>query len=129
MMSMVGVSEVSTDESLVVRAALDYIEGWFDGDAARMERALHPELAKRALRRDDDGEGLETLTARQMIDATEQGVGKREGAEERRVEVTVDHLFDGIASATVVSVPYVDYLQLARTEDGWKIVNVLWQRR
>jgi CRP-like cAMP-binding protein len=129
MMSMVGVSEVSTDESLVVQAALDYIEGWFDGDAARMERALHPELAKRALRRDDAGERLETLTARQMIDATEQGVGKRVGAEERRVEVTVDHLFDGIASATVVSVPYVDYLQLARTEDGWKIVNVLWQRR
>ena len=27
--------------------ALDYIEGWYAGDAARMERALHPELAKR----------------------------------------------------------------------------------
>ena len=25
----------------------DYFEGWFDGDAARMARALHPELAKR----------------------------------------------------------------------------------
>lgn len=24
-----------------------YIEGWYAGDAARMEKALHPELAKR----------------------------------------------------------------------------------
>jgi hypothetical protein len=35
------------DRAAVVRAALDYFEGWFDGDAARVERALHPELARR----------------------------------------------------------------------------------
>ncbi|PYI49307.1 MAG: hypothetical protein DMF10_01730 [Verrucomicrobia bacterium] len=27
------------------KTALDYIEGWCAGDAARMERALHSELA------------------------------------------------------------------------------------
>jgi hypothetical protein len=37
------------DRAGVVRTALDYFEGWFDGDAARIERALHPELAKRSL--------------------------------------------------------------------------------
>jgi hypothetical protein len=37
------------DRAAVVRTALDYFEGWFDGDAARIERALHPELAKRSL--------------------------------------------------------------------------------
>src|SRR5205807_5731149 len=31
----------------IERTLLDYFEGWFDGDAARMKRALHPELAKR----------------------------------------------------------------------------------
>ena len=31
-----------TDEDQVRAAVLDYIEGWFDGDAVRMERALHP---------------------------------------------------------------------------------------
>jgi hypothetical protein len=29
------------------QAAVDYIEGWYTGDADRMERALHPDLAKR----------------------------------------------------------------------------------
>ena len=36
------------DRDAIVRVALDYFEGWFDGDAARMERALHPDLAKRS---------------------------------------------------------------------------------
>jgi len=30
------------DEAAIVGAVLDYFEGWFEGDAARMERALHP---------------------------------------------------------------------------------------
>jgi len=33
------------------KTALDYTEGWYAGDAARMERALHPELAKRMYRK------------------------------------------------------------------------------
>jgi hypothetical protein len=36
-----------TDAEAVTDTILDYFEGWFDGDTARMQRALHPELAKR----------------------------------------------------------------------------------
>lgn len=42
----------TTEEAAIVAAALDYFDGWFDGDATRMERALHPKLAKRALKAD-----------------------------------------------------------------------------
>jgi hypothetical protein len=38
-----------TDEQEIRSTVLDYFEGWFDGDAVRMERALHPQLAKRSL--------------------------------------------------------------------------------
>ena len=34
---------------LIERSAFDYMEGWFTGDARRMRRALHPQLAKRML--------------------------------------------------------------------------------
>ena len=41
---------ISNDDAAAIRKpALDYIEGWYEGNAARMESALHPELAKRAL--------------------------------------------------------------------------------
>ena len=43
-----------TDEEGIRRAALDYCEGWYNGDAERMERSLHPELAKRIVRTDPE---------------------------------------------------------------------------
>jgi hypothetical protein len=45
--------------------ALDYIEGWYTGDAARMERALHPDLAKRIVESDarNGGSVLGHMTA------------------------------------------------------------------
>ena len=110
-----------------MRTALDYFEGWFDGDAARIERALHPELAKRSLGQAPSGtERLATITARQMVEATARGEGQREDPGDRRIEVEVEHLHGTIANATVRSAVYVEYLQLVHTRHGWKIVNALW---
>src|ERR1043166_5349745 len=41
--------EQSNEEAAIRKTALNYIEGWYEGDAARMESALHPELAKRMI--------------------------------------------------------------------------------
>src|SRR5688572_31146080 len=40
-------AQTAADSAGIRQAALDYIEGWYEGNAERMERALHPELAKR----------------------------------------------------------------------------------
>lgn len=118
----------SADEAAIVGVALDYFEGWFDGDAVRMERALHPELAKRPGRVGHSVVGsLGTLTAQEMIDRTAAGVGKTRDVPDRRIEVEVVDVFGDIASATVLSAVYHEYLHLVRTPDGWKIVNTLWQ--
>jgi hypothetical protein len=115
-------------ERAIVATALDYYEGWFDGEPERMERALHPALAKRSVA--DDGVSVETITAREMVAATAEGVGRTRdpGRDARAIHVRVDHVHGDIATATVTSAVYVDYLQLARTPDGWRIVNVLWDR-
>ena len=120
----------TTTTEQITAAVLDYVEGWFDGDAERMRRAPHPELAKRSL--DTDGAGverLETLMADQMIGWTAEGIGRERDPADRRIEITVDHVDDGIATATCLCAIYDDYLQLAQTSEGWKIVNVLWAPR
>ena len=105
----------------IVATALDYFEGWFDGDAARMERALHPALAKR-------GPELRTVTKEQMVAWTAEGEGKTEDSGPgRRIDVTVVDVHGDIASAVVDSDVYREYLHLVRTDTGWKIVNALWQ--
>jgi Putative lumazine-binding len=113
----------------VTRVVLDYFEGWFDGDVARMQGALHPELAKRSLGPDDSGAAtLRTTTAQRMLELTAGGEGRREDPGDRRIEVHVEDLHDTIANVTVRSAVYREYLGLVRTDDGWKIVNALWER-
>lgn len=115
------------DEAAVRSTVLDYFEGWFQGDAARMERALHPDLAKRSL--GDDGHRLDADTAESMVEATARGVGveRRRKVGDPKVDIRVDDVFGTIASVTVNSAPYHEYLHLVRTRAGWKIANALWQ--
>ena len=65
-------------DSLAIRqAALDYIEGYYEGDAARMERALHPELAKRIVRTNEQGRSqLGQMSAMSLVQGTRAGGGK-----------------------------------------------------
>ena len=108
----------------IERAVLDYFDGWFDGDAERMERALHPELAKRTLQ----GDALAADTAQEMIDATAAGIGKRQDVPDRAIRIEIVDVSGTIASVVVRSAVYLEYVHLARTSEGWKIVNALWQR-
>ena len=119
-----------TDEDAVRAATLDYVEGWFDGNSTRMERALHPELVKRRRDREDsDPDALKTMSATEMIDATVAGGGRDDDAEDRRIKVEVSYLSGDIASVTCLCHSYVDLLHLLRTPGGWKIVNVAWDFR
>ena len=42
-------AQSSDTREAITKVALDYGEGWYEGDADRMARALHPELAKRMI--------------------------------------------------------------------------------
>jgi hypothetical protein len=123
-----AIAQGSNVRQAIVAVALDYYEGWFDGEPDRMDRALHPELVKRSL--GEDGMSVETISAREMVEATAKGIGltRDPGVDMRDIEIRVDHVYKDIATVTVTSAVYVDYLQLARTREGWKIVNVLWDR-
>src|SRR3977135_170600 len=66
------------DKAAIRKAALDYIEGWYEGDAERMERALHPELAKRIVRTNQETgrSGLGQMSAMSLVLGTKNGGGK-----------------------------------------------------
>jgi Putative lumazine-binding len=117
----------AADASAIEATIADYYLGWYDGDPDRMAKALHPALVKRGWLPDASGAMfLDEDTAGTMIDATRQAFGRRSEPDERRYDVSGIHVHRGIASANVSSVPYVDYLHLIRTTEGWRIVNALW---
>jgi hypothetical protein len=119
------------DDDAIRRTALDYLEGWFEGDAGRMERALHPRLAKRRAAGATDAPaireaGLLEVGAGDMVRATRDGGGRGQGGE---YEVTILDRFGDAATVKAVSTPFVDYLHVARFGNEWRIVNVLYARR
>lgn len=120
-------AQTAADSAAIRATALDYIEGWYAGDAARMERALHPQLAKRIVRQNEGAFMLGDMTAEQLVGYTRAGGGKRTPPAEQQKDVTILDIFRNAAVVKIVARDWVDYLQIAKWEDDWKIVNVLWE--
>jgi hypothetical protein len=124
--------DADTEDHAAIRAvATDYARGWYEGDPARMARALHPSLVKRTIAPDAKGGWTvgRTATRDLMIQWTREGEGTAVPGE-RIYETRILDVFRDIATVRCVSAAYVDYLHLARFgAEEWKIVNVLWQYR
>ena len=121
-------AQTAADSAGIRQAALDYIDGYYAGDAARMERALHPELAKRIVRTNERGRSqLGQMSAMTLVQGTRDGGGKDTPAAERRNDVTIFDVYGNSASARIYASGWVDYLHLAKWNGRWVIVNVLWE--
>jgi Putative lumazine-binding len=116
------------EAAAIEACARDYIEGWYAGDAARMERSLHPELAKRIVMRAPDGRGeLQNMGAMALVQHTRARAGKPEAG--KRADVKILDVFGRTASVRVDAESWIDYMHLAQVEGRWRIVNVLWELR
>jgi hypothetical protein len=124
-------AQSDADTAAIRQVALDYIEGWYAGDAARMERAVHPELAKRIVQTDARS-GQSTLgqqSAATLVQNTRNGGGKQTPEARRLKTVTVLDVYENAATVRIDASDWVDYLHLARWNGEWRIVNVLWEHR
>lgn len=118
------------DRAAIKQTALDYIEGWYAGDAERMERALHPDLAKRIVRPHPDNKNfsrLDQMSALSLIQGTKRGGGKLTPKERQLKDVTILDAFENAASVKIVASDWIDYLHIAKFNGRWVIVNVLWE--
>src|SRR5262245_39770157 len=121
-------AQSAADSSGIREAALDYIEGYYEGNADRMARAVHPELAKRIVRVNEQGRYmLGQMSAMTLVEITRSGGGKDTPVAERRKDVTILDIYQNAASAKVDASGWVDYLHLAKWNGRWVIVNVLWE--
>jgi putative lumazine-binding protein len=115
------------DKAAITQTALDYLEGWYAGDAERMERALHPELAKRIVRTNPQGSRLDQMGAMTLVQYTRRGGGKNTPKEKQQKDVVILDVFENAASVKAVASDWIDYLHVAKFNGKWVIVNVLWE--
>lgn len=121
------------DDAAIRRAAQDYVESWYDGDAARLERCVHPDLVKRAVRPNDSpshpwppGDFLYEISAMRLAQLTRH---EPLPAPERTDAVILLDRFENIASVKILGADDVEYLHVAKCNGRWVIVNVLWGLR
>ena len=116
------------DIDAITNAALDYLEGFVEGDPERHARAYHPECVKRRYGVDDESGVAELIvvTPQVMVDYVEAGVSIVENCE---AEVIIDAVSEDIASVRTYSCNWVDFLHIVKARGEWKLFHVTWHGR
>lgn len=111
------------DFEAIRRCALDYIEGWYEGRSDRMSQALSPYLAKRRFVSDQE---IWDVSKDWMVEATENGKGRLDEPQKGRKEISILDQTTTMANVKIISNNFIDYLHLAKFNNTWRIINVLW---
>ena len=123
-------AQADADREAIKRTALNYAEGWYEGNADKMESVLHPDLAKRIARTNDKNQSrLDQMSAMSLVQGTRTGFGKNTPKEEQQKDVTVLDVFGGAATVKLEMRDWIDYMHIARFNGRWVIVNVLWEMK
>ena len=117
------------DRDAITETALDYGQGWYAGDADRMERSLHPDLAKRvrwATPTSPNGK-IGHMSAMTLVQKTRRGGGTEVPEDTRRTDVKILDIYGTAATVRLDMHDWIDYLHMSKIGDRWVIVNVLWE--
>ncbi len=122
-LNLPAATQQKTSDDAAVRATVtDYIEGYYTGDAARMEKSLHPHYLKHVIHGNIP---MREKTASQMMqDVRSEGAPDLPQAE-RTEQISVLDVSGDIASAKLVTPHWVDYMTLSKSDGQWKILSVV----
>jgi hypothetical protein len=125
-----GAAQGTADRNGVTRAALDYVEGFYEGDTAKLVRSIRPEVYKYGF---DWLKADKRYAGEQMKSDEILGYARRFKEKGRTTpasapkKVELLDVLDQTASAKVTAWWGTDYLLLAKYDGKWMITHVLWQ--
>jgi len=123
-------AQADADREAIKRTALNYAEGWYEGNADKMESSLSPDLAKRIARTNAQNQTrLDHMTAMALVQGTRGGFGKQTPAAEQQKDATIFDVTGGAATVKLEMRDWVDYMHIAKINGKWLIVNVLWETK
>lgn len=120
----------NTDEKeLIRRAVLDYVEGVYEVDPSKIERSIHPELAKRGffVKRGETAYSEAKMTFPQLVELSKNYYAKNKPPQNAPKDIVIFDVLDQTATVKLTATWGVDYMHLAKYNGKWMIVNVLWQ--
>lgn len=116
-------NKASNDDTSAVRATVtNYIEGYFTGDAQRMEQTLHPHYLKHVIQTDIP---MREKTGSELLKDVRKDGPPNLPAASRTEQVTVLDVARDMASAKLITPGWTDYLTLSKVHGEWKILSVV----
>lgn len=126
-------TQSAQDSAAIRTTALNYVEGWYEGNPERMSKAVLPTLAKRIVGWSNDhtnnGNVLSEMNGEQLVEATRKGFGKKISKERQIKNITILNIYNNSASVKTEMADWIDYMHLGRWNGEWKIINVLWEMK
>lgn len=114
----------TADSTAARQAALDYIQGWYDGNAEQMGKNLHPELRHSRILADPGKNGGLTLIQMSVMSLIKEAV-QQVSPKTVQKEVTILDISENIADIRITTPDLTDYLQMAKFSGRWLIVSIL----
>lgn len=117
----------TTSTESITKTVLDYAEGYYSGDSGRMQEALHPDLNKVRIAKISGVSDvfLTYSTVSSLIKLTELKLGYL-NEKDRIINIDILSHDEKVACVKVSTTHFSDFLNLVKTNNGWKIINVLW---
>jgi peptidoglycan/xylan/chitin deacetylase (PgdA/CDA1 family) len=122
-------AQSDAEKEAVRQAVLDYVEGVYDVAPERIERSVHPDLAKRGfyIKKGEKTYTSSPMTFTELVNLARNYNKDGKIPKDAPKDIVVFDVLDQIACAKLTAAWGVDYFQLAKYDGKWKIVNVLWQ--
>jgi len=122
--------QTSADSAAIRRAALDYVEGFYEGDSTKHVRSIRPDVFKYGfwLPRDSTRYHGEQMPWSEFLAYTRRM--RARGATTPAIapkQVQLLDVLDQTAAAKVTAFWGTDYLLVGKFGDRWMISSVLWQ--
>jgi len=117
------------DEQAIKVTALNYIEGWYSADTARMSKALSPDLKKRGFLIHPQTKQLivSEATYSQMVEWTGKKPNELKQDQEIEIKVEIIEIGRNIAMVKTISPQFIDFIHMGKIDGEWKIYNVIWE--
>jgi hypothetical protein len=117
------------DRKAIADAGMDYIEAFYQTKPARIERSVDEKLTKFGYYRPAPGAKARAtpMNFEQLRALAATAFKGRKLPDDAPKSVRVLDALDQIALVEVKGIWGIDYMHVARIDDAWKIVHVLWQ--
>jgi len=121
----------TNDKAGVEKACMNYLEGFYEGNSAKLKESLQPSLNKFGFWKDADNERYRQVNHMSFDAALAFAKNVKEKKEfpasDAPKKVEVLDISNTIASAKVTAWWGIDYILLSKRGDKWMIEQVIWE--